>query len=196
MGGAERRARHKEALRQRILDAARDVFVREGYESVSMRKIAAQIDYSPTTIYLHFKDKADLLDSLCEEIFQRIAQEFEPIAAQQLDPIQRLRTWLRAYVEFGLKHPDDYRVAFLIQRRGYLSEHSSGGRIYRSLRSTVEECMAHGQLRPDRPDVASQCLWAAVHGITSLLVIHPEFPWADRAQLIELAIDSTLRGLQ
>ena len=67
MGTKERRAREKEQLRQQILLAARELFVNEGYENVSMRKIANKIEYSPTTIYLHFKDKADLLDSVCKE---------------------------------------------------------------------------------------------------------------------------------
>ena len=67
MGVHERRAREKKELRQEILDAARDLFLREGYENVSMRKIAEKIEYSPTTIYLYFQDKADLLDCICEE---------------------------------------------------------------------------------------------------------------------------------
>ena len=67
MGVKERRAREKEQLRRRILSAARELFVTEGYESVSMRKIADMIEYSPTTIYLYYEDKADLLDSVCKE---------------------------------------------------------------------------------------------------------------------------------
>ena len=68
MGTKERRAREKEQLRRQILVAARELFVNEGYESVSMRKkFANKIEYSPTTIYLYFKDKADLLDSVCKE---------------------------------------------------------------------------------------------------------------------------------
>jgi len=73
MGVQERRAREKKELRQEILDAARDLFVREGFENVSMRKIAEKIEYSPTTIYLYFQDKADLLDCICEETFEGIA---------------------------------------------------------------------------------------------------------------------------
>src|SRR5712692_10648091 len=69
MGVAERKAREKEELKQEILDAARGLFVRDGYESVSMRKIAAKIEYSPGTIYTYFKDKDEILDCLCEETF-------------------------------------------------------------------------------------------------------------------------------
>jgi AcrR family transcriptional regulator len=72
MGTAERKSRQKENTRQEILDAARDLFVNEGYENVSMRKIAEMVEYAPGTIYLHFKDKAEILDTLCEQTFQKL----------------------------------------------------------------------------------------------------------------------------
>src|SRR5262244_2221370 len=74
MGVMERRIREKQALRQEILDAARELFVTEGYENVSMRKVAERIEYSPTTIYLYFKDKADLHDCICEETLGRLVE--------------------------------------------------------------------------------------------------------------------------
>src|ERR687885_1755275 len=79
MGVQERRAREKQELRQEILDAARELFIREGFENVSMRKIADKIEYSPTTIYLHFQDKADLLDCICEETLGKLQQRLAAI---------------------------------------------------------------------------------------------------------------------
>jgi AcrR family transcriptional regulator len=67
MGVQERRARQKEGVREEILDAARTLFVKEGYEHVSMRKIAEKVEYAPGTIYLYFRDKAEILDRICEE---------------------------------------------------------------------------------------------------------------------------------
>ena len=69
MGTTERRARAKQLLRGEILDAARELFIKHGYENVSMRKIAEKIEYSPTTIYLYFHDKSEILHTLCEETF-------------------------------------------------------------------------------------------------------------------------------
>ena len=79
MGIAERRERQKNALRADILAAARDLFVEQGYESVSMRKIAGRIDHSPTAIYLHFKDKSDLLRSICDETFLKLSDSLEAL---------------------------------------------------------------------------------------------------------------------
>src|SRR5919199_6408909 len=110
MGVQERRAREKQELRQEILDAARDLFLREGFENISMRKIAEKIEYSPTTIYLHFQDKADLLDCICEETLGKLQQRLAAIGELTADPLERLKIGLRTYIEFGLEHPNDYRV--------------------------------------------------------------------------------------
>src|ERR1044071_5511951 len=104
MGVQERREREKKELRQEILDAARDLFVREGFENVSMRKIAEKIEYSPTTIYLYFKDKADLLDCIVEETFARLVRKGVQLDQSGLDPLERLERGLRAYIEFVLHH--------------------------------------------------------------------------------------------
>ena len=197
MGVTERRARHKEALRRHILDAAREVFVAEGYESVSMRKIAEKIEYSPTTIYLYFKDKAELLNCLCEEIFARLGETIDRIVNEGGDPVARLLKGMRAYVTFGIKNPNDYRVAFLISvgRRGDVTQQPATWTVYGYLRSTVAECIASGRFRPVDLETAAQALWSAAHGITSLLIIHHEFPWADVDQVIDLALESAVRGM-
>jgi AcrR family transcriptional regulator len=197
MGVTERRARHKEALRQQILEAAREVFVTEGYESVSMRKIAEKIEYSPTTIYLYFKDKADLLNCLCEEIFTRLGEVIERIFLEEGDPVAKLRKGMRAYVDFGIENPNDYRVAFLINigQRGDPAEQPVTWKVYGLLRSTVDACIQSGSFRPVELETATQALWSATHGITSLLIIHNAFPWAEKDQVIDLVIDATVRGL-
>src|SRR5215813_3940645 len=100
MGVRERRAREKRFLRQEIMDAASELFVREGYENVSMRRIADKIEYSPTTIYLYFKDKAELLEQLCQETFAWLVQKLSKMMEQPGDPVERLKRGLLAYIEF------------------------------------------------------------------------------------------------
>ena len=79
MGVKERRARQKEGVREEILDAARTLFVKEGYEHVSIRKIAEKVEYAPGTIYLYFHDKAEILDRICEETFSKLAKRMAAI---------------------------------------------------------------------------------------------------------------------
>src|SRR5258705_12271071 len=99
MGTKQRREREKEALRQEILDAARELFVKEGYENVSMRRIAEKIEYSPTTIYLYFEDKTELFFAICEETFAKLSTKLEAIYRECNDPIECLRRGCRSYVD-------------------------------------------------------------------------------------------------
>src|SRR5205085_1361185 len=122
---SERRERERLDLRTRILDAARELFIAEGFEAVSMRKIADKIEYSPTAIYLHFKDKTDLIRELCDEDFRSFAARFLELA-QIPDPVERLRRAGQAYLEFGLTHPGHYRLMFMTPKPpGVDAEHSA-----------------------------------------------------------------------
>src|ERR1700746_357035 len=112
MGVVERREREKQELRQQILDTARAMFAAEGYEAVTMRKIAEAIEYSPTAIYLYFKDKDQLINELCHADFRALAQEFQKIA-RVADPIERLKRTGLTYIEFGIAYPNHYRLMFM-----------------------------------------------------------------------------------
>jgi AcrR family transcriptional regulator len=199
----ERRAREKEELRQEILDAARELFAKEGYENVSMRKIAEKIDYSPTTIYLYFEDKHEMFHSICEETFAKLVKEFEEIEASTSDPIEQLKRAGHAYIEFGLSHPNHYKVAFMgVGHPARAEEHkfdyqgSTGEKCFMHLRGIVERCVQQGKFRPLDLDATSQALWAVVHGITSLLITHVGFPWVDRGRLIGQVINVMTEGLK
>src|SRR3984893_19590013 len=102
MSVKERRARQKQSIREEILDAARTLFVTEGYEHVSMRKIAEKIEYAPGTIYLYFRDKAEILDRICEETFSKLLRKMEAIKHDTTAPLDKLRRVLRTYIQFGL----------------------------------------------------------------------------------------------
>jgi AcrR family transcriptional regulator len=203
MAVKERRAREKTELRKEILDAARQLFVREGYEKFSMRKLADKIEYSPTTIYLYFKDKADLLSNLCEDSFSKLVQQLETIASLATDPIEGLRASMLSYVEFGVKNPANYLVTFVLphpagaagsDRR--LSPTGAAARAFECLRQAIAECVRAGKFRKVELEKTSQATWAVLHGVTSLLVVHPDFPWVNREELIDQVIDTVIEGLR
>jgi AcrR family transcriptional regulator len=198
----ERRAREKEELRQEILDAARELFAKEGYANVSMRKIAEKIDYSPTTIYLYFEDKDKLLYSICEETFAKLVKEFEEIEAGTSDPIEQLERAGRAYIDFGLSHPNHYKVTFMgagradpMECQNFDPRESMGEKCFMHLRTIVERCVQQGKFRPIDLDATSQGLWAAVHGITSLLITY-RIPLANKDRLVGQVINVITAGLK
>ncbi|MFM0604472.1 TetR/AcrR family transcriptional regulator [Paraburkholderia sediminicola] len=112
MGIVERKNRQKQALRERILDAARRIVMREGFAALSMRKIADAIEYSPATLYLHFASRDEIVQALCAEGYAQLLETFVPLA-QIADPAERLKALGRAYVAFGVAHPETYRLIFM-----------------------------------------------------------------------------------
>ena len=200
MGVKERRAREKEQLQQQILGAARELFVNEGYENVSMRKIADKIEYSPTTIYLYFKDKADLLDSVCQETLLTLLNTLDELKKDKSDPVETLRKSGHVYVAFGLKYPQDYKLTFVIRpqfQKGLgLQEGSIGEKVFNYLREMVAECIQQQIFRQVDTETTSQVMWSAVHGITLLLIDFPDFPWTEKDTLINTVIDTTIEGLK
>lgn len=200
MNASTRRRKHKDELRKAMLDAARDIFVAEGYEAFSMRKLAENIEYSPGSIYLHFKSKEELFDSLVEESFERLLKMLMDIrdGHQLRDPVNELKKGLHVYVDFGLRNPNDYRFAFMLRppadKRPYKVH-----RAFEALRHMVRRCVQEKRFRAAVDvETAAQALWAAAHGITSLLIQRPAFPWVSRkkviAQVIDSAVDSMLAG--
>lgn len=201
MGVKERRARQKRFLRQEILDAASELFVREGYENVSMRRIAEKIEYSPTTIYLYFKDKAELLENVCRETFDRLVKRLSKILQQPGDPVECLKRGLIAYIQFGLENPHHYRATFMMPIPDDLDEkamhesNSPGMQAFSFLRRGISECIEKGKMPAKDVELASQELWAGIHGLTSLLIVHESFPWVGRDRLIHSMVDTLVAGL-
>jgi AcrR family transcriptional regulator len=190
------RERYRDVLRRAILDAAREEFVRYGYEGVSMRKLAERVGCSHGNLYLHFKDKAALFDCLFEESYGQFAKALErvPESVKRGDPVKFLRKAGRAYVEFGLANASVYEFVFMLRRpeqKHELSPHFAYDRV----RSLVQRCIDEKRFRQVDGDAASQVLWAAAHGITSLLILRPSFSWADRDKLIGQVIDAAVDSL-
>ncbi len=203
MGPIERKERERLALRRRILDAARLLFAELGYEAVTMRTIAHEIEYSPRTIYLHFKDKEELIREICQEDFATLGQEFAKLAAIT-DPLERLAGSGRAYAGFAQAFPHHYRLMFMTP----LPHPAEPGPqdapdvdAYAFLRGCLAEAQAKGLLRPgwEDPDLGAQVVWGALHGVLSLYVTHgddPFLPWRSLEERVEGVIRIIQDGLR
>ncbi len=198
----DRKRRQKERLRQEILDAARELFVADGYENVSMRKIAERIEYSPTTIYLHFRDKSQLLHEICELSFAKLADEIAQSRESGGTPLEVLRRGMMAYIDFGLNNPYHYDVIFISPKQMSYGEvdqtyqEPASKRAFELLSGSVYECVQAGVLGPGNPAVIAQTIWSGVHGVTSLIIKHKGFPFAERQALTKSVVDTMIRGLR
>ncbi len=204
MGVKERRERERQELRQKILAAARELFAELGYEAVTMRKIAQRIEYSPTAIYFHFKDKLAVFRELCESDFRDLAQGFLAIG-EIADPVERLRAIGLAYGRFAFEHPHHYRLMFMTRHPQGADDDTEIEKgnpdqdAYAFLRATVSQAIEAGLLRPELKDadLLAQVLWGTVHGIVSLHLTKGEddwFEWRPAEETIVTALESLRRG--
>ncbi|HXY34232.1 MAG TPA: TetR/AcrR family transcriptional regulator [Planctomycetaceae bacterium] len=185
MGSTERRERERIGLKQLILDTARDLFLEHGYDAVTMRRIADKIEYTPATIYLHFKDKESLVRELIDADFRKFAEQFAALT-QIEDPIKRIEAAAQAYTRFALTYPNHYRLMFMSQTFGSDPQDNPDHGIperdaYAFLRWTVQQAIESGRFRPEFCDVdlASQVIWAGIHGVVSLEITIGGHCWVD-----------------
>jgi AcrR family transcriptional regulator len=163
-----------------------------------MRKIAQKIEYSPTTIYLYFKDKDEIIQQICDQTFALLSRKLAEVIVTQTDPIERLKVGLKAYIDFGIQHPIHYRVTLMMPAdREHHKDHedSEGWKSFEFLVQAVTSCIHANLFRETDVLAISQVIWTAIHGVTSLLISQGEcFPWVERSRLIDMAVDNTVRG--
>lgn len=200
MGIQDRKIRHRENLRQAILDAAEELFVGQGFNNVSMRKIAKKIEYSATTIYIYFKDKGEIFTCLMEQYYRKLLVIMNDIQDKYgEDPLQCIRKGLRAYTEFGLENPNYYKLAFMLtpelKTEDYLDPEFAGTQVQQTLRDNVAECIRRGIFPQMETELGMEILWFMNHGITSLLISNPAYPWVEREKLIDAYIEAAIAGM-
>jgi len=204
LGPRERREREREEIRTKILDAARELFASEGVESVTMRRIADRIEYSPTAIYFHFRDKDALLAELCDHDFREFAHQFTALAAIA-DPLERLRAVGHAYIDFGFRNRSHYRLMFMTPRANasrdsQLAKGNPEEDAYAFVKSILVEAIAAKRLRAELTDadLLTQVIWSGVHGVISLEIAKASDEWVEWRPIAErakLAIDMMVRGI-
>jgi len=196
------RARRGEGarLREEILAAATRLLAETGdEEAVSIRAVAEAVGVTPPSIYLHFADKTELIFAVCEEQFRQLDDEMTAAGAGVADPLEALRRRGQAYVRFGLRNAEAYRVLFMY--KNHVPDNVDDEYLYRSetfnhLVESVQRCLDAGALRPGDPLQISVGLWVLVHGITSLLLAAPTFPWpSEPDELVDRLITDHLEGL-
>ena len=165
-------------MRDAIVDAALEVFLTEGYEQTSIRRIAEKIEYTPGAIYSYFKDKDAILYEIHVRGFLRLF-EYLSRATGETDPLERLYRIGQLYIQFSLENPQYYDLMFISRSipRSFADhlvkdamEWESGAHAYGLLRQVIEECIEKKLLPPGDIDAASYAFWSMVHGMISLVL--------------------------
>ncbi|CAN7299828.1 TetR/AcrR family transcriptional regulator [Caballeronia sp. LjRoot34] len=163
MAGSKQHLSNQPLLRIQILDAARVIVVREGFDALSMRKIAGVVGYSPASLYLHFAGRDAIAHALCVEGHVQLLESMHAHDGVA-EPVERLKAMAHAYVTFGQTHPEVYRLIFM-QNPAYtaaaFNDAASAG-------ETVLSMLTRTLALVHNPAVRAETLWAALHGIVSL----------------------------
>lgn len=193
----------QDRVRERFIECARSVFSKDGASGLTMRRLAAEAGYSPGTIYLYFPSRQDLLREVWKEDITALFRTLsEAVDAAGADPVQRLRALFRAYADFWFARPDHFKAMFLevdrqyVRERAAFAEDPSVQEIQKFLLAEIERAMTAGAIRDNDVAVAAHSILAAVHGVVSLHISNPGFPWADRWQMVGFVLENLLNALQ
>ena len=193
-----RRERYRSELRAETLSAARELIQKEGYEGLTIRKLAKRMECSPMALYSYFADKQALLIALALEGFEKLAKRFDSTAGR--NPLTALRKILLDYIAYAEENPFEYRILFLSaqtigelkQTREDLQERNPA---FSALFKRVETCIKAGVFRGDAFAV-STVLWTGAHGAASLLITATNFPFGRRQEYAEEVVATMLSGVQ
>ena len=196
MGVSERRKKETEALRQRVLDVAEDIFVNEGIGQVTMRRIASRIEYAPTVLYRLFRNKNDLMDNLITRGYRGVRDQYKKVLKRKnQDPMEALKRILQAYITYALGHPNHYQMWFdtgRLRQEGRLLKMSHGRleyMVFQTWLDRIAACQTAGLLPEGDPLEVFQILWSRVHGLISLRIQHPTYAWMPVGQHLNTVLD-------
>lgn len=181
--------------REHILAEALRLFGERGIFEVSTREIAQAVGISQPSLYAHFKSRDEIAIELSHRAFGLFRERMESVGESKGSPIERLRQMGLEYVRFGLDQSAAYRVAFMIERANLAPDdhkavHDAGMRAF----SMLHDLFKHVRNTDDaHTEALAQSAWASMHGLVSLLLARPEFPWVEQEMLIEMHLDRVCR---
>lgn len=186
--------------RAEILRAAERIFVAEGYEGATIRKIADEVGVSSTCLYMHFRDKDQILLEICTDVMEGLLAINSEISARPIDPVERVRMMLSAYMEFALENPNAYRLVFCTSSTAGSEQwrqvsNELGAQCVERFAGVVNEIAAQGRLKIGDPESVRLTVWAACHGLVSLMLTKPSHEWGRPEDMAKLLVDSLLFGL-
>jgi len=196
----ERQQSARDATRRAILDAALALFLENGYEHVSMRNIAARVEYSPAALYGYFASKDEIVYALAEEGYRLLGAK-QITASASDDPLDDVRNAAWRLYEFSKEQPQYFALVFLDRRVPRISRDFERFpfmlEMKQRLIAQMQRCISTGALPETlNAQVAVRILWAPIFGIATLR-LSERIAGGDHADaLVRDAIETTIAGLR
>lgn len=190
-------------LRAEIMDVAERLLVEKGdQDAVSIRSIADVIGITPPSVYLHFADKDELFNAVCNRRFSVLADVLEEARGTTKNPLEALKRCGQAYVRFALENPEQYALLMMTKLSNSapesgLDSEMAGTRAFFGLVEAVEKCVKAGVFRKVDSYQTAITLWVSVHGATSLFITMANFPFGGTPEeVIDRIFDTQINGLK
>ncbi len=162
------------SLRDDILVESRDMLIKHGFGKVSMRKIAKKVNVSATSIYLHFKNKDDLLLALIESSIEKLSEALNKQLVQDDNPLTKLEKMADNFLSFAIENPQEYEIIYMVRPEEmpkYPTEKFQQIRkIYEMLAEIIREGQTKKLFQVEDPLMSAYTLWAQLHGVASVVI--------------------------
>jgi AcrR family transcriptional regulator len=203
MSITDRKAQDRKVLKNKILDAASNIIISEGFEKLSIRKIADAIEYSPAVIYNYFRDKAEIVSYIISDNSSKIIRILKKIQIDEQNPDNTLREGLNEYIKFVLEHPEQYRAVIMsdtvimnqttgMMHKGVAEEKQTINYIKKIIILGVEkETFEQGD-----EELLAQIIWASTYGLLSRIIIEKQLNEEQKARLVQAHINFMIKGLK
>jgi AcrR family transcriptional regulator len=182
-----------ERLRDDIIEAASRLLADPAAPPLTLRAVAREVGVAATSVYLHFDNVDSLILAVAERVFGDLVRKQEEARATVADPCQQVLNGALAYCEFGLASPGHYQVMFAspLPLPEYTPEYFPGWKAFQLLTDRVAACIG---VSPEEPEAffTAQLLWQQLHGIVSLRITRPKFPWPPLEQTVSTAVGRLL----
>lgn len=188
----------KTNLKEKLLEASRELLLKEGFRNFSLRKVAREVGVSATSIYLHFDSKDHLLHTLMEESISELNSKLQRAASEKTDPIQKLENLARVYTRFALEHSREYQIIYMVSSdemsRYPKKKFRQARKGYEIVTQTLQEGVEKQLLEEDHPRLAAYTFWAQLHGVMSVVLSKRLDTRVDQQKFIDQAIEHIIQG--
>lgn len=202
MGIAERREAEKEALKKKIIDAASEILINEGYTNLSIRKIAAKIEYSPGIIYHYFKDKSEILSFIIKRGQTKISKIINETLIDENEPENTIINVLRNYIKFVLDEKETSRAVLMnnldatnLNIKMLYEGVSKDKKSMSAMCDCIQMGIDNGRFKKVDVELTAQIIWTSTYGLISRLIIENDIPKQQEKKLIERHLQFIVDGL-
>jgi AcrR family transcriptional regulator len=192
----------QEEIRKLILDAAREIIAKEGFQGLSIRKITNRIEYSPAIIYHYFKDKNEIVESLVSEAYGQILATISSVKRNEAEPEKEMKEVFINYIEAALASPEVYKEFMLnndpsvLKRTGLLRKGiSKTSRSLKILCENIQRGAVLGRYAPCDPELTAQIIWTSTFGLIIKIIIEKDIPKEQINRLIDQHFTIIFNGI-